>query len=232
MTPASRSGRDPFFSALAVVLLLVAPPLRSESLDNLAALKPGSRLAAYFFGRDQIQDLYAIGRRWDSKLGLKDCNGAYNVQPINLYLLKPIDLPEGKAHPASGAWQHRYAFERCGKRTIYNAIFVARTGEKPEPRPHVPGTTNASPLLIADTLKGAYPAALSRLGRTQRAKDCREVDLIDTRLTQPPRNRVADNPASPWEEVWTFRGCGHEVEIPVTFMPDGKGGTVYSIKGG
>lgn len=190
-----------------------------------------SRLTAYLYGKEQIGELYAIGRQWDKKLGLQqDCKGPYNIQPAGLYLLKAIDFPEGRPHPVAGAWQHRYIFERCGKRMTYNAVFVAQPGGKPETRPHVPGNTNASALLLADTLKGASATALIRLAK--RARDCRAADLIDTRLTQPPgESKEADKTAGQWEEVWTFRGCGHDVEVPITFVPDGKGGAHYAIKG-
>ena len=111
----------------------------------------------------------------------------------------------------------------------YNAVFAARPGGKPETRPHVPGNTNASALLLADALKGAYTAALLRLAK--RNKDCKDADLIDTRLTHPPRQtKEADKPAGHWEEAWTFRGCGLDVEVPITFTPDGKGGTHFTTK--
>ncbi|MCQ3923205.1 MAG: hypothetical protein DPW12_03230 [Rhodocyclaceae bacterium] len=113
----------------------------------------------------------------------------------------------------------------------YNAVFVARRGEKPEARPQIPGTTNASMQQIAEGLKAAAPAALARLAK--RSKACKEADLIDTRLTHPPREpKEADQPAGHWEEAWTFRGCGHDVELTIVFTPDGKGGMQYAIKGG
>lgn len=185
-----------------------------------------TRLTAYLNGKDQIGEMYAIGRQWDKKLGLQqDCKGPYNIQPLSIFLLKPIDFPEGKAHPVSGSWQQRYIFERCGKRMTYNTVFIARYGDKPEARPHFPGTTNASMQQITDALRSAAPAALARLAK--RSKGCKEADLIDTRLTHAPRE--ADK-VGRWEESWTFRGCGHDVDIPITFTPDGKGGTQYTIK--
>lgn len=205
-----------------------APPNAGTASEG----RQPSRLSAYLYGKDQIGELYAAGRLWDKKLGLQqDCKGPYNIQPAGLFLLKAIDFPEGKPHPVAGAWQHRFVFERCGKRMTYNAVFVARAGDKPEVRPHVPGDTNASAILLADTLKGATPAALLKLAK--RAKDCKTADLIDTNLIHPPRAASeADKPAGHWEETWTFRGCGRDVQLTVTFSPDGKGGTHYAIKGG
>lgn len=233
MTPASRFAYRLLAGLLAGLPVLAAAqvPAPATATATGEARQP-SRLSSYLYGKEQIGELYAAGRQWDKKLGLQqDCKGPYNIQPAGLFLLKPIDFPEGKPHPVSGIWQHRYVFERCGKRMTYNAVFVARPGDKPEVRPHVPGDTNASALLLADTLKGATPAALLRLAK--RAKDCKVADLIDTHLTQPPSAASeTDKPAGQWEETWTFRGCGHDVQLTIVFTPDGKGGTHYAIKGG
>jgi len=224
MTPASRSAYLLLTACLAAPAGAQAPTAPATS--GGAARQP-SRLTAYFHGKDQIGALYEAGRQWDKKLGLQqDCKGPYNIQPLSIFLLKPIDFPEGKPHPATGSWQHRYVFERCGKRMTYNTVFVARNGDKPEARPHYPGTTNASMQQITDALKIATPAALARLAK--RAKDCKAAELIDTRLTHAPHE--ADKTGR-WEETWTFRGCGHDVDIPIIFTPDGKGGMLYATKG-
>lgn len=227
MTPASQPAYILLTGLLAACLVT---PAGAQAPAAPGEARQPARLTAYLYGKEQIGELYAIGRQWDKKLGLQqDCKGAYNIQPAGLFLIRPIDFPEGKPHPVAGVWQHRYVFERCGKRMTYNAVFVARPGDKPEARPHVPGNTNASAPLLADTLKGAYPAALLRLAK--RNKDCKEADLIDTRLVHPPREaKSADPPAGHWEEAWTFRGCGQDIELPIAFTPDGKGGTFYNIK--
>ncbi|MCK6382743.1 MAG: hypothetical protein L6Q52_00145 [Rhodocyclaceae bacterium] len=202
------------------------PPAPAEPGD---ARQP-SRLIAYLYGKEQIGALYAAGREWDRKLGLQqDCKTPYNIQPLNLFLLKAIEFPEGKAHPVAGSWQHRYVFERCGKRMTYNAVFVARPGDKPEVREHVPGNTNASMQQVSEALKEAAPAAQTRLAK--RSKDCKQAELIDTRLTHPPREpKEADKPAGHWEETWTFRGCDRDAELIVVFTPDGQGGMRYAVK--
>lgn len=235
MTTASR------FAYLLLMALLAARSVATAAQTPAPAPSPvpgattearqPSRLSAYLYGKEQIAELYTAGRQWDKKLGLQqNCKAPYNIQPAGLFLLKAIDFPEGKTHPVAGIWQHRYIFERCGKRMTYNAVFVARPGDKPEVRLHVPGNTNASALLLTDALKGAYPAALLRLSK--RTKNCKTAELIDTTLTHAPRaTNEADKPAGHWEETWTFRGCGRDVELPITFTPDGKGGTHYVIKG-
>ncbi len=233
MTPASQAAYLLLLGLLAVFSATAAAqaPTPAPTPSTAGEARQPSRLSAYLYGKEQIAELYATGRQWDKKLGLQeDCKGPYNIQPSGLFLLKAIDFPEGKPHPVAGAWQHRFVFERCGKRMTYNAVFIARAGDKPELRPHVPGDTNASALLLADTLKGATAAALLKLAK--RSKDCKTAELIGASLTRPPRMaNEANKPAGHWEETWTFRGCGRDVELPIVFTPDGKGGTHYAIKG-
>ena len=229
MTPASCFAY-PLMTGLLAACLAGKAGAQAPAATPPEARQP-SRLAANFHGKEQIAAHNEDARQWDRKLGLQqDCKGPYNIQPLSIFLLKPIDFPEGKPHPVTGSWQHRYVFERCGKRMTYNAVFVARNGEKPEAKPHYPGTANASMQQIAEALKVAAPAALLRLAK--RSKNCKAAELIDTQLTHAPREaREADKPVSHWEETWTFRGCGHDVELSITFTPDGKGGTQYAIRG-
>ncbi len=189
-----------------------------------------SRLSSYLYGKEQIGALYEVGRGWDRKLGLQqDCKGPYNIQPLSLFLLKGIEFPDSQPHPVAGSWQHRFVFERCGKRMTYNAVFVARKGGKPVAQPHTPGTSNASLQQIAEGLKVAAPAARARLAK--RHKDCKEAELVDTRLVHLPQDaKETGKPAGHWEEAWTFRGCGHDIELSIVFTPDGKGGMQYAVK--
>lgn len=220
MTPANRTAY------LLLAGLLAAPGAAQTGALPASDTRQPSRLIAYLYGREQIAALYAAGREWDSRLGLQQgCKGAYNIQPLNLFLLEPVDYPESKAHPVAGSWQHRYVFERCGKRMTYNAAFAARPDGSPEVRPIVPGDTNVSAALLAKALEEALPAALSRLARLSRG--CRKAELIDTRLVRPPQ---ADRLGSRWTESWTFRGCGRDIELPLAFEPDGRGGVRHRIR--
>ncbi len=226
MTPASRSAS---FFLMGWLAAMAATPAGAQAPAPTDARQP-SRLTAYLYGKEQIGALYEVGRQWDRKLGLQQDARAPTTSSRRTLPAQAHRLPGRQNAPRRRRLAAPYVFERCGKRMTYNAVFVAQPGDKPEVRPHVPGNTNASALLVADTLRGAYPAALLRLAK--RAKDCKEADLIDTRLTQQPRtsSAEADKGGGRWEEVWTFRGCGHDVELPITFTPDGKGGTHYAIK--
>lgn len=223
MTPASRH-RHSFW--LLPCLLAAAATAQSASDD---ARQP-SRLTAYLYGKEQIAALYEAGRHWDGKLGLQQrCKGAYNIQPLGLFVLRAIDFPPQKAHPVAGSWQHRFIFERCGRRMTYNAVFVARDGDRPELLPHFPGDSNASLAQITAALKSIAPAAARQLSRPGRR--CSEAELVDTRLVHPPRPAEGTQPpAILWEEAWTFRCGGHDAVLHVVFAPDGQGGITAGLK--
>lgn len=221
MTPASR--RRPRSLPWLVAAAVAAPGAPD-------AAGPASRLSAYLYGREQIAALYEAGRHWDRKLGLQqDCRGPYNIQPLKLFLLEAIDFPSDRAHPRAGRWQHRFIFERCGRRMTYNALFVARGDGPPQMQAHYPGDGNASPELITAALESIAPAAAARLSRPGRR--CNTAALVDTRLVHPPRPAEGmPPPAAVWEEAWTFRCNGHEAVLHVVFTPDARGGMKAGLK--
>jgi hypothetical protein len=152
------------------------------------------------------------------------------VKPIGLSLIDPINLPAGKNHPVEGRWKITFSFERCGQSKIYNALFIAKNGQKPEVKPYFPGITNASPILLYDTMKGALPVASMKLIKKNGNKSCKELDIADMRVTRQPRVDGGKTISGAWQEKWTFAGCGKNVDVLIDFMPDGAGGASYSIR--
>ncbi len=203
-----------------------------EKPANISGLKPGTRIFSYVFSKDQISEIYLVGLYCDKRLALQQgCKGRHNVKPIGLSLIEPINLPNGKAHPVEGRWKITFSFERCGQTKIYNALFIAKNGQKPEVKPYFPGITNASPILLYDAMKGAYPAASIKLTKQNGNKSCKDLDIADMRITQQAHDTVEGGKtiSGVWQEKWTFAGCGKHVDIHIDFMPDGAGGTNYSI---
>jgi len=151
---------------------------------------------------------------------------------MSFMLLEPIVLPEDKTHPTAGVWQHRFAFKRCGEQKIYNAVFVSENGEQPKVIPYFPGTTSASGQLLHDTLTSALTAGFVKLKSKGIKKNCRDLKLIDTELMKPPHDVVESGITTKgvWNEDWTLRGCEETVKVAVTFIPNGRGGTSFSIK--
>jgi hypothetical protein len=212
----------------AAGLQLAGVSALAEVLGNVSELKPGTRMFAYLFSPERMSDLHGVGRHWDQKLGLQqDCRGRIGVKPLDLTLVKPIDLPEGGAHPVQGAWTYRFAYDRCGETKIYNAILLAKNGERPDVTPFFPGSTKASLKLFADAMPAVQLMAGGKLRKQVGTGNCGELQLFDMRVIKQPD--AASNGA--WQESWTFRRCGKTVDIDVTFTPDGKGNTTYFASG-
>lgn len=204
-----------------------------ERLDKLADLKKESHLSKYLFSRTQQETLVQVGKIWDERLGLlQDCKENPEVIALSFMLLEPIVLPEDKTHPTAGAWQHRFAFKRCGEQKIYNAVFVSENGEQPKVIPYFPGTTSASGQLLSDTLTSALMVAIVKLNQKSNKKNCRDLKLIDTELEKPPHDVIENGKTTKgvWNEKWTLRGCEETVKVAVTFIPDGRGGTSFTVK--
>jgi hypothetical protein len=217
-------------ASLAIVAGTVVAA-HAEKLTNISQLKPGTRTFSYVFSKDQITELYRVGLYCDKRLSLQQgCKGQHNVKPIGLSLIDPINLPAGKNHPVEGRWKITFSFERCGQSKIYNALFIAKNGQKPEVKPYFPGITNASPILLYDTMKGALPVASMKLIKKNGNKSCKELDIADMRVTRQPRVDGGKTISGAWQEKWTFAGCGKNVDVLIDFMPDGAGGASYSIR--
>jgi len=206
----------------------------AENLISIKDFKPGTRIYKYVFSQEQNKALYAVGVFWDKKLGLKqECKSQYQVKPNGFAILAPINFPEDKEHPTEGVWRHRFQFERCGETKIYNAIFVAKNGTKPEVKPYIPGETNASPQLISDSMKAAVAAAALKV-KEKNLFDCKDWVITDMKITQQPHDIVdsASNKkiSGAWQESWFFLACGQSVNVFLDFWSDGKGGAFYSTK--
>jgi len=217
---------------LALIAVATCTPVIAEVLTTVKDLKPGTKIFAYMFSHEQMEELYKVGVFWDKKLGLQqNCKSQFHVKPIGFVILAPINLPENEAHPVEGAWKHRFEFERCGDTKIYNAIFVSKKGTKPELRPYFPGTSKASPQLIHDAMTLAVSSASFKL-KEKGVKECKDMVVADMRVTQMPHEVVERGTVYPgvWQESWTFVGCGQPVDVLINFTPDGKGGTNYSTQ--
>ena len=218
------------------VLLFVAAPASAETASSIADLKPGTRILSYLTSRERTSDLNDVGLAFDRRLGLQQgCRTPYRIKGVSLTIVQPIELVDGKEHPSKGAWTQRFEFERCGELKVYNAVFIAKDDAKPEARPYIPGTTNASALLVRDALKTAAGMAQLSLGRSRKDKglaECKELWVSDTRVSEPARDVVEKGTTyrGVWGEIWEFVGCDAKVAVHVTFVPDGKGGTNFTAR--
>lgn len=90
----------------------------------------------------------------------------------------------------------------------------------------LPGESIASKQLQYDTLFAVLPCA----GRYN--KKCQSFSILDTKLVHNIKDGVIkDNRyvEGYWQEIWTVKRCSQQVDVPITFVLDGKGGTYYQV---
>jgi hypothetical protein len=93
----------------------------------------------------------------------------------------------------------------------------------------LPGTSAAGLQLQKDAAMSVFVAASMAL---KIPKSCQQVDIPNTQLVSPPKNPVFKNGVlitGNWQERWTVAMCGKKALVPITFIPDGKGGTYYKV---
>lgn len=212
-------------------LIAAAMSLSFAGMALAASTPPDNQAAvAYVRSKPMLETMYRLGVAEDRKLGLQSsCKSQYQVRPTATLVLSPIEFAEGKSDPVKGVWLSRYQLERCGDAKVYNALFSARDGQAPSSRPFFPGATNAGPVLVNDAMR----AAVSTATTAGVPKDCKTAHVYDMRVTQPARDVTEQGTTlkGVWDEVWTFSMCGQLVDVPMTFIPDAKGGGT-TFKGG
>lgn len=203
----------------------------AETVNTSADLPSNKRTVSYMYARTMQESLYRLGVQQDKKFGLQqECKSQYRVEPYSVSILQPIDFPDDKQHPLKGVWNFRYQLQRCGASKFYNAIFIASGGgdTPPKSQAYYPGASNASPILVKDAMLGALSSAMMKAD----LKDCKEMDVFDMQVTEPPHDVVDGEKTlkGVWNESWTFRLCGQMVDVEVSFIPHTTGGgTRYVI---
>ena len=86
--------------------------------------------------------------------------------------------------------------------------------------PLLPGTTHADPLLQKDAVTYVVIAA----GGSE--KDCDANFIEQTEFLKSGGKPLDGAKGSPWDELWTLRGCSHKAQVVVHFIPDRTGTTI------
>jgi hypothetical protein len=131
----------------------------------------------------------------------------------------PPTFPSGVV-PETGEWIDQLKVDRCGTPAQRNLYLIARGKGQLQAVSMLPGETITSPVLQRDALKVVPIVALDKM-----KCEAAQVAVIDTKVS------VAPAPNRPWQEEWTFGGCDQMIALAVDFVPDGKGGTTFSVKG-
>lgn len=213
------------------LLALTSLPAKADSITQPSDFLSNKRAYEYVASQSMMQIFYQLGVAQDKKFGLQsDCKSRYDVLPLYPAVISPIDFPENKQNPTKGIWIMRYSLSRCSNTKIYNALFFANPeGNPPKYQSYFPGSTQASPLLVKDTMLAAITHASLRSG----LNDCKNIDVLDMRVSDMTQNPAEGDksPKGSWNESWTFSACGRQVEVPITFTPDANGGgTSFTVR--
>jgi hypothetical protein len=221
-----------FVAALAVLLLV--PEAGAQVFKSAADVVQGSTLYSYIATPAHSRELAAAAGNWDAMLQLQPgCKSNRSVFIRSIDIAEPVEMPAGAAYPLKGVYQVRFDWNRCGQTQAYTVIGLAKPGAKPMLMPLYPGESITGARLFMDAGKSAQTLAIMLLGKAIGGTTCDKFLLTDTRVTRS--NYEADFPgrgraAGAWDEAWTYRGCGAEARLQVTFVPDGKGGTSFAAK--
>jgi len=204
-----------------------------QAFDDIVVLRDAKLLTQPSLMYDAIYspDAYRSFEKYtkiiDKVYGI-DCDKDYSFEVIRLLVAAPIVISKETGVISEGIWFYRYSAQRCDQTKIYNIIAVKnpRTpGSEIKYKLFAPGTTEAGPRLVYDTLKLVYSSTQikSTAIREKKKNNCAaQMQLFDTQY-------IAEH-SSEWKENWKVKVCGELISSEITFTPDGHGGHHIAVK--
>lgn len=194
--------------------------------DGIAAetqnLKPGEffapdSLAAKFIASDHMrQRLIQSAIIKDAELQFH-CAGAYRVE-LGHAIVTDLEfiIEEGDDYPKQGIWKQTFGVDRCGKRNIYNTIFIKLPGRELNMLLWMPGLTQVNPRLFAKLVEELFENA--RLAAE--LPDCKDTRVVDTYSDayDPDAKHQNNTTVIMTVEQWILSSCGRKVHLAVGFM--------------
>ena len=211
---ALRLRRSPL--ALAVILVLVAWQ------SPRSAARPASQDLQTYVASPAHQMETVRAAQSSGRWQISGCTNAKPFGPSTItYASDSVSFaPDGA--PRSGMWMERVVASGCGRDVLLNVAWIVTNGRL-SGGGMAPGATRADPVLETDVAKIVIPLAQAR------SPPCAgtHVFIFDT-VVDPAAPGAA--PGS-WVERWTIASCNKHVTIPISFTPDGKGGTNFAVRG-
>lgn len=129
--------------------------------------------------------------------------------------LRNVWLAYGKASGCPGAERQRFMIVG----TADGGLVV---------RPWSRGESMVWPTLMHDTSAGAGIVALNAIKAVDPACDGNGMEMIGSKIGAKSADLSPDfygvRYKGSWEEIWTFRVCNRQAEVPIQFKADGTGG--------
>jgi len=196
-------------------------------LRDAKLLSQPSLMYDAIYSPDAYRSIEKYTKITDEAYGIA-CGKDYNFEIIRLLVAAPIVVSKETGVISEGIWFYRYRAQRCDQTKIYNIVAV-KNPRKPSSeiiyRLFAPGTTEASPRLVYDTLKLVHSNTQikSKAIRENKKNDCAtQMQLFDTQY-------IAEH-SPEWKEKWEVKVCGELISSEITYTPDGNGGHYIAVK--
>jgi len=148
----------------------------------------------------------------------------YNIEK-KFVPYEPVSLNStGKI--VAGAWKQVVDEQGCGVKRVLNVLVWAQESNGLSVMPLLPGTTHADPGLQKDAVKFAVEASATVPGG--REAHCQIGYVADTEFVEKENTTVPGAKGPSWHELWTLASCTQTMLVPVHFIPDSTGTTIYA----
>jgi hypothetical protein len=193
-------------------LIVFGPGASAQTISKAEDLKPDTPFAGFLKSEGHAKARAVVAVREDKSVG-RECKDHYTMGNYAMKIMEPIEMEAGAQVPKTGRWLERFQVTRCGRQSVFNAIFVA-SDKGLQVTPAAPGETSQDLQLVIDL----RPVIV----RKAKIENCEARGLLDTAKGAPegyePKVEGGDY------ETWTVSGCGKDVEMVLLFtrQPDGK----------
>ena len=195
-------------AAMLGAFMTIAMGAAAQPISKAEDLKPDTPFAGFLKSKEHAKLRAAIAVREDKGVG-RECKDNYTMGNYAMKIVVPIEMDPGAAIPKAGRWLERFQVTRCGRQSLFNAIFIINDQGKMVVTPVAPGETAQDLQLVLDL----RPLIVKKA----KIENCEPRGLLDT-AKGPPEGyepKVADGVY----ETWTVSGCGKDVDMVLLFAP-------------
>jgi len=212
---------DPAISFRSILALIAAIPVAACQTPQLAVVSPKQELVAYVVTPAHQTETVKVAQtsgRWQ----MSGCTNGQSFSPSQItYAASPMSFaPDGT--PLRGIWMEQIIASGCGRNMLLNVAWIMGNGRISAGSMAL-GATRADPLLQTDAARNVVLIA------EVKARPCagKRSFIYDT-VVDPAVPGAA--PGS-WSERWTISSCNKHITVPISFTPDGKGGSYFAVRG-
>jgi hypothetical protein len=204
---------------MVAALLTVAWGAAAQPISKAEDLKPDSPFAGFLKSQQHAKLRAAVAIREDSSVG-RLCKDNYTMGNYAMKIMEPIEMDAGAMIPKSGRWLERFQVTRCGRQSLFNAIFVVTDKGTLQVKPVAPGETGQDMQLVIDL----RPVIVKKA----KIDNCEQRGLLDT-AKGPPEGYEPKKPDGVYE-TWTVSGCGKDIDMVLLFEPKADGQVDVSVE--